>query len=541
MNDAGRDETGTNPMVAFDSADIADADVLDNVAYPSGFYHHLNPHHLNLVCSLNGIEGPSLDGRFTYCEIGCGSGQTPNILAAANPNGRFYGIDFSAQRIGEAKAMAAAADVENIEFLLADISDMDTSNLPMFDYIALHGVYSWVPQHVQRAIIDFIDTRLSPGGLVMLSYNTLPGWGGATAIRKYFIGAAERLDGSPEEKTSQILAFLKEYREKEAPFFMENAATADLFDRLMDADVGYVAHEFFAASWQPLVFAEVNTEMERIGLEFAGDGLLYSNFTEFSAPPEFHELLDRIPDRIQRESEKDFICNRSFRGDVYIRPADKSRPENEFDALKGMLFGFNVTPVEVKTEIAVYKGKINLGGPWLDRLNALLHTKVLTFAEILADDFFRDLSAKELRRGFSVLCNQIQLCAFRSREQPITLSIDTFQIVPKINRHLMSASDGGKDGLFLASPVSGSGVFLRPIEVVFLRGLSMNTAVEGVWDELQTMGLEPTFEGRTLAGSPEDLEIISRVMESFRTGKLPKLAQLGIVDPVVAEAGQASS
>ena len=40
-------------------------------------------------------------------------------------------------------------------------------------------------------------------------------------------------------------------------------------------------------------------EMERIGLCFAGDGLLYSNYTEFSAPAEFHELLDRIPDRVQ--------------------------------------------------------------------------------------------------------------------------------------------------------------------------------------------------------------------------------------------------
>ncbi len=528
MNEAGQDDSKEKSMVTFDSTNT---DILNNVDYPSGYYHHLNPHHLNLVCSLNGLKGPSLDNSFTYCEIGCGSGQTPNILAAANPNGRFYGIDVSSRRIDEAKAMAASGRLSNIEFLLGDISGFGADDLPMFDYITLHGVYSWVPENVQRAIIDFIDAKLSPGGSVLVSYNTLPGWGGAIAIRKYFMQAWEKFDGSAEEKARQILEVLKVYREKEAPFFIENGTTPALLDQLIDAHLGYVAHEFFAASWQPLVFAEVNSEMERIGLRFAGDGLLYSNLTEFSAPAEFHQLLDRIPDRVQRESEKDFICNRAFRADVYIRPTDESRPGDEFDTLNRTLFGFTVTPVEVTTEIAVYKGKINLNGLWLDRLKELLESEALTFAEILADQSFHKISAVELRRGLAVLCSQVQLCPFRSANKANAPSHDIFQIVPEINHHLVSTYSGGKDGLFLASPVSGSAVYLQPCEPILLRGLATSSTVEEVWDDLQGKELNLTFEGRKLTGSAEDLKLVSRVLESYKSGKLPKLAHLGIVAP----------
>jgi hypothetical protein len=242
-------------------------------------------------------------------------------------------------------------------------------------------------------------------------------------------------------------------------------------------------------------------------------------------------LLDRIPDRVQRESEKDFICNRAFRTDVFIRPTDESRPKDEFDALNRTLFGFNVTSVEVETEIPIYKGKVNLDGPWLDGLKLLLESEALTFAEILADKSFEKISAEDLRRGLTVLCSRVELCPFRSAETANAPSLDEFRIVPEFNQYFMSTYNGEKNGLFLVSPISGSGVFLKPFEAVLLLGLQANSTVKEIWDDLKRKDINPKFEGRALTGSTEDLAVISDIMESYKRGKLPKLAHLRIVEP----------
>ena len=44
---------------------------------------------------------------------------------------------------------------------------------PDFDYIVLHGVYSWVNAKTRDNIRKFIASRLKKGGIVYLSYDSL--------------------------------------------------------------------------------------------------------------------------------------------------------------------------------------------------------------------------------------------------------------------------------------------------------------------------------------------------------------------------------
>lgn len=49
-------------------------------------------------------------------------------------------------------------------------------DLPAFDCVMLHGVYSWVGPETRRAVVRFLDRFLKPGGVAYVSYNSLAGW-----------------------------------------------------------------------------------------------------------------------------------------------------------------------------------------------------------------------------------------------------------------------------------------------------------------------------------------------------------------------------
>ena len=65
--------------------------------------------------------------------------------------------------------------IANLNFHTADFATAAGMDLPGFDYIVAHGVYSWVNVESKAALRAFIDRHLKPGGLVYISYNAIPG------------------------------------------------------------------------------------------------------------------------------------------------------------------------------------------------------------------------------------------------------------------------------------------------------------------------------------------------------------------------------
>ena len=57
------------------------------------------------------------------------------------------------------------------------------SDLPQFDIIGLHGIWTWISDENGRVIVDLIRRRLRPGGIVYISYNCLPGWAASMPLR----------------------------------------------------------------------------------------------------------------------------------------------------------------------------------------------------------------------------------------------------------------------------------------------------------------------------------------------------------------------
>jgi len=69
-------------------------------------------------------------------DVGCGRGRILHRLAALFPASRFKGIDLSDEAIAYAREEAARLDLRNAEFVVADLSDFDTTAEPgAFDCI----------------------------------------------------------------------------------------------------------------------------------------------------------------------------------------------------------------------------------------------------------------------------------------------------------------------------------------------------------------------------------------------------------------------
>jgi 2-polyprenyl-3-methyl-5-hydroxy-6-metoxy-1,4-benzoquinol methylase len=69
-------------------------------------------------------------------DVGCGSGRIMMRLAELYPNSRFTGIDLSPEAIGTARSEASQKGLRNIEFIIRDLSDFDSTAEPeAFDFI----------------------------------------------------------------------------------------------------------------------------------------------------------------------------------------------------------------------------------------------------------------------------------------------------------------------------------------------------------------------------------------------------------------------
>src|SRR5215469_10842819 len=84
------------------------------IAYTLGFYPELAPSHLEAALLFAGFKSDVARAGTTYCELGCGYGLTTLVLAAANPQMSFVGVDFNPIHIVAARALSEAARLSNI-------------------------------------------------------------------------------------------------------------------------------------------------------------------------------------------------------------------------------------------------------------------------------------------------------------------------------------------------------------------------------------------------------------------------------------------
>ncbi|HEX3603077.1 MAG TPA: trans-aconitate 2-methyltransferase [Steroidobacteraceae bacterium] len=97
---------------------------------------------------------PPIDAHVVI-DVGCGPGNSTEVLAARYPQARISGTDSSADMIA-----AARRRLPQIHFQVQDLQDWHDAG--PFDVILANAVLQWVPHH--EALLPALVEKLAPGG-----------------------------------------------------------------------------------------------------------------------------------------------------------------------------------------------------------------------------------------------------------------------------------------------------------------------------------------------------------------------------------------
>ena len=310
-----------------------------DIPYLRDFKPMLAPAWLDHVALVAGVDPPPRKPGFAWCELGCGQGVTANMLAATHPHGAFHAIDAMPVHIDHARRLAAEAAIPNIRFHCVDFTTALDLELPSFDYIVAHGVYSWVDSTSQRALRRFFDRRLKPGGLVYVSYNAMPGWARDLPFQRLARTLARGFSGDSAERFTAALGIIRTLAAAEVPALVPSFILSELEQRPEDYPPSYLVHEFMPGAWQPLYVTEIRTAMKTIGLGPVGSATLIENLDLLGLSENARAMLGAIADDDLRELVRDFYRDQRFRCDVFARGNRRLSGAQRCEALLAGTFG----------------------------------------------------------------------------------------------------------------------------------------------------------------------------------------------------------
>lgn len=502
----------------------ADGYVVD-IGYTDGFYPELAPALLGFATLVGGAVAPDFGRPFTYYELGCGNGYSTVLLAAANPLGKFVGVDFNPGHIRNGRRLAEEGGVGNVEFLEKSFADLAALDLDEADCIALHGVWSWVGAAHRRQIVDFIDCRLRPGGLVFVSYNCLPGVSQIEPLRRLLTDHAKCGSGSLPARIGQSLDFVRRLEEAGTEYFSTSPIAKARLENIAGQDPGYLAHEYYNEHWAPFYHADVARELAEAGVAYAGSAQLVDNFEQFMLKPEMAALVAEAGDRAMAETVKDFARNRVFRKDVFSRGTPTSA-QPELDARLGRTRFALARPrggcrFTEKTPAGDLVLQTDAYAPVLEALARA----PMTFDELAGAPETAGMNRPDLRKavfGMAAFGNIVPALPAAGEQERRTAAA-TF------NRAALARPANGVHTT-LASPVWGSGVALGTLDRLLLMGpRGHNDAVEHALKAWFNSGSRLGNDGVGIS-LQETRAMIDERAAYFLGELLPFLRQIGVAE-----------
>lgn len=433
-------------------------------AYTTNYFREQAPAMIRFCLLLDGYDSPATL-EDAHCELGFGQGLTLAINAAAT-GGEWFGNDFMPEHVDHVRSMLTSLDGK------ASVSDasfqelLEYADLPRFDTISLHGIWSWVSPENRQAVLSFIDRTLKPGGAVFMSYNAMPGWSAGHPLQ-YLMRMHSQMMSSPAQTTparvAAALGFVSKLASVSQGFFHETPTARAQLAKLDTKSPDYIAHEYFNEESAPMYFLQVVAEMSRARLSFGARAGVLETLEHLYFPPESLEILSGLEMPAVREQVKDYLLNRSFRRDIFVRGLRPLLPFDRERRLAETRFAALIQPAA--TELTIGNGGLQLNQPQL----------YLRVMEFLASDRFKAKTLAELmlscglvyQDALHVLVVLIANAAVAPC-QPQYLTERASARCIRFNARLLDEAVAGRGYRYLASPLLGMGVPVSDLNQFFL-------------------------------------------------------------------------
>ncbi len=505
-------------------SDWTDGYVAD-LTYTHGFYREQTPALLNLGAILRGHEPPAIDRPFTYCELGCGQGVTMSLLAAANPQGQFWGTDFNPSHAAWASKLTADAGITNAKFFdksFAEFLDLDT---PDFDYVTLHGIYSWVSAENRQQIVNVISKKLKYGGVVYISYNALPGWASAMPLRQLLVEHASRSTEPSLQRVDKALAFIDQLRDSKAAYFGSNPTIGNRLDSMKKLSRSYLVHEYMNKDWTPFYFSQVAKELGAAKLSFAGSAHIGDHLDSVALPAKSNQMIEGIADPVLRETVRDYMLNQQFRRDIFLKGSTPLAPTRRQTLLRNFRFALTSPKEEVPLEVTFPIGKCKLVPDIYQPIIDTLAKGPATLGDLATLPALSKLDSSRLVQAMMIMVSGGHVSPALAAEGDAARK----QVSDRMNGVVMERSAWSDDLKTMASPVVGSGVPVNRLDALFmLAHRNKKDPASFAWDILAPQGVKFLREGQQLKTPEENLAEMSVRAKDFDTKRRPIYRNLGI-------------
>ena len=488
---------------------------VSEIGYAFAYHPELNPLRARLALLNAGWAPPRVQGA---CELGYGQGLAVNIHAAAGEvswRGTDAMPEHAAFARGLAQAIGADLDGQTFEAFCA------REDLPDFDFIGLHGVWSWISEANARVIVDFIGRRLRPGGVVYVSYNALPGAAAMAPLRRLLAAHAEAAgDGSMGGPIGGRIDAAFDFAGRVLEATPRYAARPEALERvaaLRGRGHGYLAHEYFNRDWRPMDVAELGAALAPAGLSYACPAGLLDHVDALNLTPAQRALLQGLDDPMLRETARDFMLGQQFRRDYWIRGLGRLNDEARATALREVRLVLTRPRDQVGLSVTGALGEATLSGALYDPI-----------LDILADGVGADGAARSIGEielglegsgvGLAHIVQAVVVLAGKGDIAPAQAAPVVAAAEPaarRLNATILARARTDGDIQTLASPVTGGGVAVDRVEQLFLLARAEGRGPEA-W----------AAHARAVLGD-ETLEIEARA-EAFAQARLPLLEGLGV-------------
>ena len=340
-----------------------------DVPYTSGYYREIAPTHQATAALLAGVLPPDPSGPYRFLELGCGTGVGLCVLAAANPQAEFVGVDFMPIHVAAARRLIAAAGLTNVRIVEASFEALargEGEDLGQFEFTAMHGVYTWISEPLKQDVVRLLDRHMAPGGLVYIGYNNMAGWAGSIPTQKMLIEQARRVSGDSPSRLYSALATTLALQAAKAPALAGDLLShqlkgkTDALDSLPPSLFVYMAHEYLNEHWKPLFVTDVARDLAAAKLSFVGRCNFLEVMPELMLSPEQEVLLRDCPDPLLAQFQTDLMSPTAFRRDLFARGATRLSPQRREELLRKVSLGLIVTPEEVPMMVPTPTGDLDL-------------------------------------------------------------------------------------------------------------------------------------------------------------------------------------
>ena len=445
---------------------------VDDSVFPSNYVKGLQPALLSFVAATAGFPPPEPDSSFAYLELGCGSGATLNVLAAANPDCRFFGVDFNASAIAMARSDAHQNAVTNVTYIVSPFEELSLGDLPEFDYIVIHGTYSFLAPSALESVHDIVDRKLRDGGLFYVNYLCAPKRASVDPIPVLIREITRGIEGTKEERVEKGMEVLKDLCGADNGYFantpLADRAVARDWRRIRDGMPNFLKHfaERVLSEYQRSnYFHEVQTTFNQIGLRFAGSNSTLRNDPALCIPADLQAVYHAQESPTVRELIKDYLLNEEHRSDVFIR-ADDTNESAARDYVRKNVFVFSMAQGAAirKNWMTDFKNWRTRHEPnsASDLILECIDLNVSAFREIEERATDRDVQYEALVQALNLLMDRSDFYLCRKALQlggwTIQLTSSASDALKRSAAHESGIASGAR--MVLASPVLGAGLVL---------------------------------------------------------------------------------